>query len=151
MTGKIIGNAVSLLILIYIVMLIVFYFMHLGIKSEINDINYNVCETASLKGGISTELFDYLNQSVERFGSFKIRLRYDRYIDSGSYDTFFKNSEILDLPMKMGDRITVYIYSTSRDMFETLLGAVLFNAGADRGEKAPVRSVKSVIITRDGD
>ncbi|HEX2926045.1 MAG TPA: hypothetical protein VHP38_07295, partial [Ruminiclostridium sp.] len=108
MAGKIAGTVFTLFVMTFLVALIIFYFMHASIKEEVNGLNYSVTETVATSGELTTDLFEYLKDRLQRYGDYLIKLKLEEQKEPGEYDVNFDKGYILDRKLKVGDRLTVF-------------------------------------------
>ncbi len=148
MAGKIAGTVFTLFILTMLIALIIFYFMHMGIKEEVNDINYNVLETVATTGILSNDLYEYLKESVNRYGDYSIKLKLEQLISPGKYDVFYAEDDIVDTKLKTGDRLTVFLEDMSPTLFGRLINATFMGHSPDRIIETNIKSLKTAVISK---
>jgi hypothetical protein len=112
--------------LTYMVLLSSFYFMHQSIAINVNSINYNVCESISTLGKVTPQLFTYLSDSLSKYGNYKIKIKLERQLKAGVYDTYFFDGDdirkeigsnngvqgsmnLINSKLSIGDRVTIYV------------------------------------------
>ena len=126
-----------------------FYFLHQTIEIDVNNVNYNVVEAVATSGKFSKDLFDYLSDSVSKYGDYYIKIKFEKQIKPGVYDTYFDNSDIIDKHLRIGDRITVYLEDRSLTLFGRLINTAFLGSQSDRMLDTHIKSVKSAIIAKD--
>jgi hypothetical protein len=169
MAGKIAGTVITIFILTVLVALIIFYFTQMSIKEEVNDINYSTAENISTTGKFTGSLFVFLRDSLSRYQAdciitVKLEKRPDPVNSPDLYETFFENSStlnayvkdnssgssILDKPLNVGDRVTIYIESQSPTLFGKLINAVFLGHAPTQMIDTNIKSLKSGIISKKG-
>lgn len=148
MAAKIIGNSISLLVLVYITLLITFYFMHITVVGEVNDINYNIIETIAITGNFKEDMYDYLKRRLEKYGEFSVTLKYEKLIDDGEFDIFFSEDEIIDKDFNIGDRLTIFISANKKDLYQIFLNAGIFSS-VNNNIDLSIKSLKTAVISKD--
>lgn len=125
MTGKLVASVLSIFVFMYLILSGVSFYMYTGVNERVNDICYDVAETVSTKGLLSSEVYNYLCENLSRYGDFAVELKLECGVNAGQPDIFFSRRDILDRSLETGDRLTIAVYSVDPSMFEKLTGAIL--------------------------
>ncbi len=166
MAGKLMGTILIIAFLTYMILFAVFFFMHQTIVMDVNKINYSVVEAAATSGKFSKDMFDYLNNSLAKYGKYKIKIKWERLVKDGIYDTYFedidfnnknqvkidantKTGEVVNKTMKIGDRFTIYVEDTEPTLFGRLLNATFLGYSRDRTINNQIKSIKTAIIANN--
>ncbi|MCX8130731.1 MAG: hypothetical protein N3I35_11605 [Clostridia bacterium] len=149
MAGKIAGTVFTLFIMTFLVAVIIFYFLHTGIKEEVNDVNYSVAETVATSGEFTTDLYDFLEKSLGRYGDYRIKLKLEEQISPGEYDINFENSYVLNRKLKVGDRVTIFLEDKDPSLFGRLINAAIAGYRPDRMIDTNIKSLKTAIISNN--
>ena len=148
MAGKIAGTILTLAFLTFMVFLISFYFLHMSIKENVNDLNYSISETIATSGVFSNNAFEYLKENLNKFGDYLIEIKLDKQIKPGIYDTYFDESEIIDKKLNVGDRVTVYLEDRNPSLFGRLINAAFLGYKPDKLIETEVKSIKTAIVAK---
>ncbi|MCQ2748602.1 MAG: hypothetical protein MJ246_00885 [Clostridia bacterium] len=93
MYGKMLNTIINIMFITYLLLLVSFYFLHEGIKSNINNINYSTVDVACTTGVFSIETYNNLKEKVIMYGGNKVNyvmtIKYERKVSPGVYDTYF--------------------------------------------------------------
>lgn len=93
MYGKMLNTIINIMFITYLLLLVSFYFLHEGIKSNINNINYSTVDVACTTGVFSIETYNNLKEKVILYGGNKVNyvmtVKYERKVSPGVYDTYF--------------------------------------------------------------
>jgi hypothetical protein len=146
MSAKILAEALSIFIIFILIILIISFFMHQNVEGEINYINYLNAETVSNTGIFTSKLYQELEDEVNRYGDFRIKIRYDSLLPNGRYDTFYGINSVADVELKRGDRVIVFIEAKRGDLFEKLINFGLFYSD-NKNVKYRIKSVKTAIVS----
>jgi hypothetical protein len=149
MAGKIVGAVITLFFISFMTIISISYFQHQNLREVVNDINYYTADTVSTSGILTTSVFTNLQESIDKFGSFRIILKLEKQIKIGVYDTFFDNTDILDHHFQVGDRLTIYLEDRSRTLFGRLISASILLFNPDRQADFTIQSVKTAVISKD--
>ncbi|MCX7921392.1 MAG: hypothetical protein N3B21_05130 [Clostridia bacterium] len=149
MAGKIAGTVFTLFVLTFLVAIIIFYFVHTSIRAEINDINYSVTETVATTGELNEDLYNYLRDSVNRYGDYYIKLKLEQQIAAGDYDVYFDDTYILGRKLKIGDRLTIYLEDRNPALFGRLINATIMGWQPDNEIDTNIKSIKTAIISKN--
>lgn len=125
MFGKIAANLMFILAFTYFMLFSMTFFIHIGINERVNDISYDICEIISTKGVLSSKLLEHYQESLMPYGEFDIDLKLEKEREDGLYDVFYSRSEILDINLKQGDRVSLHAYTNNSSLIEKLSGARL--------------------------
>ena len=109
MPGKVIFTIIGLLMATIILLHVYSFFIHMSIKSDINQINYHTVSDIADSGIFTTYGYNDFQENINKLGDYTISLRLDKLIKSGIYDTYFDTNEILDRRLRKGDRVTIYL------------------------------------------
>jgi len=123
--GRITHTVISILLLTYLIFLVIFYFLHENMRVTVDRINYEVAEVISTSAIFTGNLYSYLEDSILKYGEYKISLRLDKQVKSGIYDTFFDIDDIIDKPLRVGDRLTIHLKDQDMSLFDSLLNATI--------------------------
>lgn len=149
MAGKIMGTVITIFFISFLTILIMSYFQHENIREIVNDINYNTAETISTSGIMTNNIYLHLQDSINKFGSYRITLKLEKQIKQGVYDTFFDNGEIIDRHLQLGDRLTIFIENRETTLFERLISASIFLFNPTGQSEFKIRSVKTAVVSKD--
>lgn len=150
MAGKIAGTVFTLFVMTFLVALIIFYFLHGSIKEEVNEVNYGVAETVATSGTLSADLYAYLNESLQRYGDYTIRLKLEEQLEPGEYDVNFHNSYIIDRKLEVGDRLTIFVEDRNPTLFGRLINASIMGYTREIPIETGIKSLKTAIISNRG-
>lgn len=153
MAGKIAGTVLTLMFLTFMVFLISFYFLHMSIKENINDLNYSVSEVIATSGEFSQNLFEYLKENANKYGDYFIKIKLEKQIKPGVFNTYFSNNndadnEIIGKKLRVGDRVTIYLEDRKPSLFGRLINAAFFGHKPDRLIDTEVKSIKTAIVSK---
>ena len=143
------GTMIQMLMITYIVLMITFYFMHQTTKQHIQDIHYQVVEAISTQGIFGEGMYDYLQHQLDRYGEYIIKMRLEKYIKPGMYDTYYEMDDIVGRSLTRGDRITVYIEDRKATLFGRMLNATLLGYKPPKAQDIRIRSMKAATIERN--
>lgn len=165
MAGKLFGTFLIIMFLTYMVLLSSFYFMHQSVSINVNSINYNVCESLSTSGILTPQLFTYLSDSLARYGNFQIKVKLERQLKAGVYDTYFFSGDdirkeigssgvkgrmnIINSKLCVGDRVTIYVEDNDLTLFGRLINATFFGSSSGKFVDTKIKSLKSCIISNE--
>lgn len=149
MAGKIMGAVITLFFISFMTILSISYFQHQNLREVVNDINYYTADTVSTSGILTTSLFTHMQESIDKFGSFRIQLKLEKQIKPGIYDTYYNNADILDHHLQVGDRLTIYLEDRNRTLFGRLIGASVLLFNPDRQADFKIQSVKTAVVSKD--
>jgi hypothetical protein len=150
MAGKIAGTVFTLFVMTFLVSIIIFYFLHTSIKEEVNDINYSIAETVATSGVMTGDLYDYLKESVSRYGEYRIKLKLEEQLEPGEYNVNFVNSYILDRKLKVGDRLTIFLEDMNPTLFGRLINGSIMGYERNYAVDTNIKSLKTAIISNNG-
>lgn len=140
---------INLFIITYMIFIIAFYFLHQTIQEHINELNYNVTEVVSTTGVLSRDLYTYLSDQANKYGDYRIKMKLEKQIKPGIYDTFYNEAEIIDQSLRIGDRLTIYLEDQNLTLFGRLLNATLLGYSPEELFDAHIRSIKTVVVAKD--
>jgi hypothetical protein len=154
MAGKIAGTVLTLMFLTFMVFLISFYFLHMSIKENVNDLNYGVSEVIATSGIFSENLYDYLKDNINKYGDYAITVKLDKQITTGVFNTYFINSndndnEIINNKLRVGDRVTIYLEDRKPSLFGRLINAAFMGHKPDNIIDTEVKSIKTAIVSKN--
>ncbi len=148
MIGKITSTIIFLFCITYMVTLIMFYFMHLTIKENINQLNYNVVEAVSTGGVLTADMYDYLKENINKFGDYTIKLKFEKKVKAGVYNTYFDKADIVDADLRLGDRITIYVEDKNTTLFGKLINSTILIFKPDKYRDIKIRSSKTGMVSK---
>lgn len=125
MTGKVVASFLSICVFMYLMLSGVSFYMYTGINERINDICYDVAETVSTKGKLSSDVYTYLCENLSKYGDFSVELKLESGVQAGQMDIFYSKNDILNKQLEAGDRLIIAVYSVDPSMFEKLTGVIL--------------------------
>ncbi|GEM_PF-7079493 len=166
MAGKLFGTFLIIMFLTYMVLLSSFYFMHQSIAINVNSINYNVCESISTLGKVTPQLFTYLSDSLSKYGNYKIKIKLERQLKAGVYDTYFFDGDdirkeigsnngvqgsmnLINSKLSIGDRVTIYVEDSDLTLFGRLINATFLGSNSGKFVDTRIKSLKSCIISNE--
>ncbi len=149
MPGKLVSTMITLLLTTYLILLVVFYFLHENIKENVNQINYSVAETVSTSGLLSKDLYDFLYDRVNKFGNYTIKLKLEKQIKQGVYDIYFDKNDIVDKYLSIGDRLTIYLEDKNPTIFGRLINSTFLAYSPDKQSDLRIKSMKTAIIAKN--
>lgn len=149
MAGKIMGTLIGLLMLLYVVCLIIFFFLQENIRENINMLNYEIVEIAATSGTLRSTSYKILEQNTAKYGDYKISMKLERQIKPGIYDTFYNNDEIINKPLKIGDRLTICLEDRNASLFERLLNVTFLGKSLDKATSTGIKSLRATVISKN--
>ncbi len=149
MPGKVIFTIISLLMATIILLHVYSFFIHISIKSNINQINYHTVSDIADSGIFTNTLYNELQEKINKSGNYTISLRLDKLVKSGIYDTYFDKDEILDRRLRKGDRITIYLEDKDLTWFGRLVNMSFLSYSPKVFIDNRIRSSKSTPIAVD--
>jgi len=166
MAGKLFGTFLTIMFLTYMVLLSSLYFMHQSVAINVNSINYNVCESISTLGKVTPQLFTYLSDSLSKYGNYQIKIKLERQLKAGVYDTYFFDGDdirkeiglnngvqgtmnIINSKLSIGDRVTIYVEDSDLTLFGRLINATFFGSNSGKAVDTRINSLKSCIISNE--
>jgi len=130
-------------------LLMITYSEHEKHEQIIDSLNYNTCEIIATKGMFTQELYDELTSSIDKYGDYIVKLRYDKQIKPGVYDTFYENEEIIDENLKIGDKITIYLEDKNLSIFGRFINASFFGLQPENFLNERILSIKTIPISKN--
>ena len=122
MVGKIIAQMISCILFVYMVLIGVTFILHVTVTERVNDICYDVADTVGTEGVFSSEIYNYLCESLSEYGEYNITIVLkDKNDKVTSY--LYSEDEILDIPLDVGDRIIIAASCNDQSLFEKITGA----------------------------
>jgi hypothetical protein len=136
MVGKIAIFIVSTVFFVIFGIYTYTYFGHMSLQSRAENIVYNAADSVSTTGQLSSNLYTYLSDSLNKLsrGSadnrYFIQIKLEKYLRPGVYDVFYENStdmarltcvtnanpttycrkgSIVDRPLDVGDRLSIFV------------------------------------------
>ncbi len=149
MPGKVIFTIIGLLMATIILLHIYSFFIHMSIKSDINQINYHTVSDIADSGIFTSDAYNELQETINKSGDYTISIRLDKLVKPNIYDTYFDTSEILDRRLRKGDRITIYLEDRSLTWFGRLVNMTFLNNSPKLFIDNRIRSSKSAPIAID--
>jgi len=148
MPARIISTIVIVLIFMYSICLVIFFFLHQNIKSNINKVNYEAAEVAATSGVLSSETYSYLSDSVNRYGDYMIKLKLEKQVKPGIYDVFFESGDIIDKELQVGDKLTIYLEDKNLSLFGKLVNSTILGYTPDGFVDGRIKSIKTAVIAK---
>lgn len=148
MASRILATVIAIICFSYLMCLMIFFFMHQSIQEEVNQLNFQACEVVSTSGQLSARTLKYVEQSLQRYGSFQILLKLEKQLKPGVYDTFYDRKDIVDRPLRTGDRITLYCKDNRPTLFGRLLQVTLLGF-QPRGDVPHIASLKTAVVAKN--
>lgn len=157
MPGKIFATIVSIAMFTFVALTMSFFFIHTSIATRVNELNYNAVELASTSGELSSETFEYLMHEVNKYSAgdennqYFARVKLEKRIVPGVYDTFFETSEtnpskILNTPLDVGDRISIYLEDRTPTIFGRLINSAFLGYAPSKLKDIRISSLRSAVI-----
>ncbi|MDP4181580.1 MAG: hypothetical protein Q8942_10845 [Bacillota bacterium] len=140
--------------------------MHQSVSINVNSVNYNVCETLSTSGVFTPQLFEYLSDSLSKYGNYLIKIKLEKQLKAGVYDTYFFSSEdlkkeishsntkqgyyeLLNRKLSIGDKVTIYVEDNDLTLFGRLINATFLGSNTNRAIDTRIKSLKSCVISNE--
>ncbi len=123
MTGKILGGMLSMGLLLFFLLVTISFHLYMLEQERIRDICYDTAEIISTKGKLSTEVYDYFQDSLSRYGEFRIEMKLVRQTEQERNDVFFAPSEIVGTELSQGDLLTIVVVDVNPSLLERLTGS----------------------------
>lgn len=149
MPGKVIFTIISLLIATIILLHVYSFFIHISIKSDINQINYHTVSDIADSGIFTNTAYNELQEKINKLGNYTVSLRLDKLVKLGIYDTYFDKDEILNKRLRKGDRITIYLEDKDLTWFGRLVNMSFLSYSPKAFIDNRIRSSKSTPIAVD--
>ena len=161
MAAKLISTVIILFAITYMVLMIIFFFLHEDIKETINDINYSTAEAVSTTGVLNDAEYRYLKDSLGKFGDYRITLKVERQLKQGVYDTYYDTDteidkalktsdyskvDILNSYLQFGDRLTIMVEDRNPTVFARLINSSVFVWKPEKVMDINIRSLKTATI-----
>lgn len=124
-------------ITIILTLIIVLYFGHAATVSQANEAIYNSLELVSTAGVFDESMYMYLMDNLDKLSRgntgnrYTLQIKLEKRISGNNYETFIENSRMVDkdikesniigVPLSMGDRLSV----VARDGTPTLFGSII--------------------------
>lgn len=134
MTGKVVFQIISVTVFVYMILIAVTFMMHITITERINDICYDVADTISTEGTVSSDVYHYLCENVSKYGDCTIQLLL-KDKSEGRTTYYFGTEEIIDVPLERGDRVIISVACLDQSLLERLTGS-----------KGSIATVKTAVI-----
>lgn len=106
-------------------------------------------ELFSNTGIVDTHLFNNLEAEMSKYRNLKVNLRLDDEIESGYYDSYFDNSQILDKPLDIGDFVYIEVVDQDVSMYRKVTN--MFNGDMSVLLKRTVHQLTVPICKNYGD
>ncbi|MCG8539953.1 MAG: hypothetical protein MJA82_08445 [Clostridia bacterium] len=152
MSGKTIATMITMFIFVLFFLFSITYSLHKKIELKVDTVSYNVIETVSTNGKLSSQLYGYLKDSIGKYGDYTIIVKLEEQIRPGIYDTHYDTSYIIDKNLKIGDKMSIYLEDRNLSLFGRLINASIFGvAGSDSLIDSRIKSIKTAIISKNGD
>lgn len=149
MPGKVIFTIIGLIMATIILLHVYSFFIHMSIKSDINQINYHTVNDIADTGIFTTSAYNELQEEINKLGDYTISLRLDKLVKPNIYDTYFDTTEILDRRLRKGDRITIHLEDKDLTWFGRLVNMSFLNSSSKLYIDNRIRSSKSAPIAVD--
>lgn len=98
MYGKMLNTIINIMFITYLLLLVSFYFLHEGVKENINNLNYSIVDSVATSGTFSVDLYNNLKERVLSYGGpdchYTMLIRYEQKKADGKYETFFIKDNI---------------------------------------------------------
>lgn len=122
MTGKIIAQLISVMIFVYMILIGITFIIHITITERINDICYDVADTISTEGVLSSEVYNYLCENISKYGDYTVTILLKDKTETGT--TYcYGESEVIDVPLSGGDRVIIGVACENQSLLERITGA----------------------------
>ncbi len=148
MIGRMTAIIINLFIMTILIFLSVSYFLQQTIQENINNLNYNVIEVVSTTGVLSEELYQYIEDNINKYGDYIIKLKLEKQIKAGIYDTFYDPSVIIDQKLQIGDRLTIYLEDMKLTLFGRLINASFLGFTPEKYIDIRIKSIKTAVISK---
>ena len=93
MYGKMLNTIINIMFITYLLLLVSFYFLHEGIKENVNNINYSTVDTIATSGVFDVEVYNNLKEKILNYSGkdcyYEMTIKYEKKVSSGTYDTYF--------------------------------------------------------------
>jgi len=149
MAGRMMFSIFFMFLATLYMLLMITYSEHEKYEEIIDSINYNTCEIIATKGKLTQQLYDELMGSISKYGDFTVKLRYDKQIKPGVYDTFYDEDEIIEKDFKIGDKITIYLEDKNLSLFGRFINASFFGLQPESFLNERIKSIKTIPISKN--
>ncbi len=149
MAGRITHTIIGMILITYLLCLVIFFFMHENIRLTVDRLNYEVAEVISTSAVFSDELYKYLFDNTQKFGDYMINLRLDKQIKSGVYDTYFNREDIIGKPLRVGDKLTIYLEDKKLTLFGKIINATILGYSNDRYISSSIKSAYTAVVSKN--
>lgn len=149
MAGRMMFSIFFMFLAILYLLLMITYSEHEKYEEIVDSINYNTCEIVATKGRFTQQLYDEMLGLVSKYGDFSIKLRYDKQIKPGVYDTFYEEEEIIERNLKIGDKITIYLKDKNLSLFGRFINASFFGLQPENFLNERIESIKTIPISKN--
>ncbi len=148
MIGRMTAIIINLFIMTLLIFLSVSYFLQQTIQENINNLNYNAIEVVSTTGELSEELYHYVEDNINKYGDYIIKLKLEKQIKAGIYDTFYDPSVIIGRKLQKGDRLTIYLEDKKVTLFGRLINASFLGFAPEKYNEIHIKSIKTAVISK---
>lgn len=108
MYGKLLNTIINILFITYLLLLISFYFLHEGIKENVNNINYSTVDTVSTQGVFNVDIYNNLKEKIYAYAgedcNYELTIKYQQKKSAGVFETSFVkdviNAQNLTFPIR---------------------------------------------------
>ena len=108
MYGKLLNTIINILFITYLLLLISFYFLHEGIKENVNNINYSTVDTVSTQGVFNVDIYNNLKEKIYSYAgedcNYELTIKYQQKKSAGVFETSFVkdviNAQNLTFPIR---------------------------------------------------
>ncbi|MCQ2977292.1 MAG: hypothetical protein MJ232_04680 [archaeon] len=98
MYGKLLNTIINIIFITYLLLLVSFYFLHEGIKENINNINYTTVDTVSTTGVFNVDVYNNLKEKVFAYAgadcNYTLTIKYQKKKAPGVFETSFLKDTI---------------------------------------------------------
>lgn len=157
MMGKILSTIFAMIVSTYVLCLIIFYFLHQEIRENVRRLDYEVAEIVATSGILDDKTYQYLSDQVSKFGDYEIKLKLEKQIKPGVYDTFFETLQTLDINhpviinrrLQVGDRVSIYLEDRQPTLFGRLVNATILTYSPNRWIDSNIKCLKTAIVSKN--
>lgn len=161
MSAKIISSIITISMMVYLILLIMFFFLQEDVKEAVNELNYSMAESVSTTGMMGAGGLRYLKEGLSRYGDYRITLKLERKIGQDLYDTFYDSDIVLDealetgdftgtrvinQQLRIGDRVTILAEDANPTTFARLMGFPIFGLAPSVEGDMRIRSMKTATV-----
>lgn len=122
MTGKFFAYMLSVFTFIFIFIFSVSIYIHIATRERINDICYDIAETISTRGMISSKLYEYFEENISCYGDYEVIMQIEKMLENGRSLYIYGIDQIKDTELDTGDRVIVSVIRKNQTIFEKISG-----------------------------